>query len=121
MLREQAFEADLDSVGAARRFVTAELALSQVDLDVALLLVSELATNAICHARSRYVVRLRLHPPTLRVEVEDQSLALPVLRPVDPSLTSGRGIWLLERLASAWGTDSMPGGKRIWFEQPSAG
>ena len=58
MNREARFEPDLDSVRAARRFVAAQLAGHLADLDIVLLLVSELATNAVRHARSSFIIRL---------------------------------------------------------------
>jgi hypothetical protein len=38
-----------------------------------------------------------------------------VLKALDPDGESGRGLLIVDSLASAWGVDTVPGGKRVWF------
>ena len=111
---------DPRSSAAARRFV--EEALRRWDcaelLDSVELLVSELVTNAVVHGRSKADVAVLLAPESLRVEVSDSSPEAPAPRDVDDDATSGRGMALVEALASAWGVVPRPGGKTVWFELP---
>jgi hypothetical protein len=90
--------------------------------DVALLLVSELATNAVLHARSGFRLDIEQRDEVIRVSVYDCSAAGPARRHSGPDAGTGRGIGLVEVLASAWGTarDVAPWTKVVWFELPTA-
>ncbi|HVM10103.1 MAG TPA: response regulator [Acidimicrobiales bacterium] len=111
---------DLRSGSRARRFVSE--AMERWDcagaLDTVQLLVSELVTNAVVHAGSRPNVAVLLLPHAVRVEVADQ--APEGLRPRDATDAdeSGRGLFLLDELSSAWGVDTSDDGKTVWFEVP---
>jgi len=108
------------SAASARRFVDQTLhRWEYADLfDVVALLASELVTNAILHARSEVELSVRLTPSAIRVDVADHSLDRPVPREAAPEDTSGRGLALVESLASAWGVEDRPDGKSVWFEVP---
>lgn len=83
----------------------------------AALLVSELVTNVLLHARSDARVRLSVRSGTLLVEVEDESPVLPQPQAPAQSSPTGRGLALVEGLANAWGAvPNGDGGKVIWFE-----
>ena len=83
----------------------------------AVLLVSELVTNAVLHARTRFTVEVEVVDDTARVSVEDSSPLPPAVRTFSDLAGSGRGLHLVEALASRWGVDSRDGaGKRVWFE-----
>jgi len=81
--------------------------------------VSELATNAVVHAGSDVEVAVRLLPDSVRIEVVDRAPA-DILRPSTPpqDSESGRGLMLVETLASAWGVEPLETGKAVWFEVP---
>jgi hypothetical protein len=79
------------------------------------LLVSELTTNALQHASGRFEVRVRAQP-RVRVEVHDHSVELPSAKDLAPSDESGRGLQIVTRLATSWGTRKLPDGKVVWFE-----
>ena len=85
------------------------------------LLVSELVTNAIEHARSDGDIGLRvgLEDGTVRVEVIDGGAGFTprARQPGDP-LSSGWGLHFVDRLANRWGADAEKGG-RVWFEMPA--
>ncbi|MET8624935.1 ATP-binding protein [Kitasatospora sp. NPDC004669] len=92
--------------------------------EAAMLLLSELVTNACHHAcapRDR-LIGVRLLLPTLsllRVEVSDASPALPVARHAAPDDESGRGLELVAALATSWGAHPRGEGyigKTVWFE-----
>lgn len=112
--------AEVKSARSARHFVESTLAAwdSSEPTDVVKLLVSELVTNAVLHARSEAEVVVQLRPRSIRVEVLDRSPDLPIVRQVEPEATSGRGMALVSALASAWGTRRLPQGKAVWFEVP---
>src|SRR4030088_1460573 len=80
------------------------------------LLTSEVVTNAVMHVGGTIAVRVTCRPPAVRVEVGDSSARVPALR--DPSRASagGRGLRLVEALASDWGTTNEGPGKVVWFE-----
>ncbi len=83
----------------------------------AVLLVSELVGNAVRHTGARvFALRLQKGRGRIRVEVRDPSRGLPCLMPVHELDTSGRGLFLVDKLADRWGADLAPRGKTTWFE-----
>ncbi|MFF5855211.1 ATP-binding protein [Streptomyces sp. NPDC012751] len=83
----------------------------------AVLLVSELVGNAVRHTGARvFGLRMRRRPGWIRVEVRDPSRGLPCLMPVQDMDVSGRGLFLVDKLADRWGVDLLPRGKTTWFE-----
>ena len=84
---------------------------------VAELLASELVTNAVVHGAGDILLRLAVADHTVRVEVADDSPHGPEPQPADTERLSGRGLWIVEELAAAWGvTPSTTGpGKAVWF------
>ncbi len=108
------------SVGAARRFVRDVLMSRQVDgrvVDTVELLTSEVVTNAIIHGRSGPQLAVEIGESVVRVAVGDLSPALPVRKFSRPDDVSGRGVVIIEELASAWGVEREGNGsKRVWFE-----
>jgi serine phosphatase RsbU (regulator of sigma subunit)/anti-sigma regulatory factor (Ser/Thr protein kinase) len=85
-------------------------------LDDALLLVTELVTNTVMHAGTP--ARLSIDTTdrrVLRLEVSDFSPAtVPALRPQTPNMTNGRGLQLLNALATSWGTVHEANEKSVW-------
>jgi anti-sigma regulatory factor (Ser/Thr protein kinase) len=107
------------AIGRARQDVEAALAESDVDPGTSgdlILLVSELVTNAVRHARSeRFEVKLDVGPDTLRLEVHDEGDGfVPKIAPTRDG-TGGYGLFLVDRLASRWGVERDEGGV-IWLE-----
>lgn len=81
------------------------------------LLLSELASNAVRHARTRYDVTMAWDRHTLRVAVQDADRAPP--RPrlhVAQAETGGRGLLLVTDVAARWGWTPTANGKIVWFE-----
>jgi len=105
------------SVREARLFVADTVADTGVDAWAATLMVSELATNAVVHAKTSYEVRISARNTTLRVEVVNDAPEF-VAAVKEPSEETGRGIATVEALASDWGTDTSPDKKVVWFELP---
>ena len=105
----------------ARQQVTMLLKeLSGIDRDEVGLLVSELVTNAVTHAESMAQVHVQADEGRLRIEVADRSPTRPLVRPVDHSASSGRGLQIVATLADRWGVLEGDGeggeGKAVWFE-----
>ncbi|MEV7925644.1 MULTISPECIES: ATP-binding protein [unclassified Kitasatospora] len=91
------------------------------------MLVSELVTNAIQHARAprdRLIfVRYHLAPDdTLRIEVHDADSEKPAFRPASTSSETGRGLLLVQEFATQWGCCPRAGGigKLIWCHVSAA-
>jgi anti-sigma regulatory factor (Ser/Thr protein kinase) len=86
--------------------------------ETALLLVSELATNAIRHGTPPVRLSLHLERDRLRVEVTDSSPALPELSHPSPDQVGGRGLQIVQQLATKWGASASPRrlGKTVWFD-----
>lgn len=89
-------------------------------LEDALLLVSELVTNAVLHGQADVVLRVRADPPGIRVSVHDAGNGWPELRGPDSNhhAVGGRGLRIVDAVASSWGvepSDPLPG-KVVWFE-----
>ena len=107
------------SVPSARRFVRVTLrSWGLEDLaDTALLVVSELASNAVLHARSDFTVVLSLRADgTLRLEVLDRSSRRPAQRRHSSGAATGRGLSIVESVALEWGVDKRPDGKAVWVQ-----
>ncbi|GAA0485665.1 hypothetical protein Ade02nite_09220 [Paractinoplanes deccanensis] len=80
--------------------------------DDARLVVTELAANAIRHARTEFDVFVSCPGRYLRVAVRDGSPAMP--RAVVPTIESGRGLHLIEAVSTHTGVTRIPGGKIVW-------
>ena len=107
-----------DSVGEARRFTRERLARWGAEelTDDAVLVVSELVTNAITHGHSRCKVALRWAPGSLRIEVTDFGDGSPQPQPQSTVRPSGRGLMIVSSVARAWGIDPRAVGKIVWAE-----
>jgi anti-sigma regulatory factor (Ser/Thr protein kinase) len=121
---EVALPGDPRSAGAARKFLADTLASwGCADFEfAAVLLLSELVTNAVLHARTDVVVRISRLAGALRLEVGDQSPRTPIPRHYSRDATTGRGLALVDSLARDWGVDADHEGKVVWCElvEPAA-
>jgi MEDS: MEthanogen/methylotroph, DcmR Sensory domain len=114
----RAFSGESTALSHAREFVVDTLGswdLACIAGDASLV-VSELATNAILHARSDFVVAVSLQGDTVRISVRDASSQLPVVRDPSPATISGRGLILVNALGTSWGAESFTEGKEVWVE-----
>ncbi|MFD3761622.1 SpoIIE family protein phosphatase [Streptomyces sp. NPDC058622] len=105
----------------ARRFTARTLQSWGVveEIDTALLVVSELVTNAIAHTQGEVGMDLTLSADRLRIAVNDASPRSPV-KPVWVSWesTGGRGLLIVEATTVAWGSLPLGGGKQVWADIP---
>jgi len=124
-----AYQPEPMAAAAARRFVRDTLQSWVVTgagadgtgpVDDAVLLTSELVTNAVVHAGTPVQVTCRLADGTVEVVVRDDRPTSLVPEPPDAGYgsgerTSGRGLLLPSALASAWGVTYGRAGKAVWF------
>lgn len=105
----------------ARSMVARALAgISPDTVFIAELLVSELVTNAVLHAESGIELEIRFSGGNVHVSVGDEDTSMPRLTSVsDVQALSGRGLQLVDALATSWGWERTPAGKRVWFELPT--
>jgi hypothetical protein len=113
------------SVGPAdaRRFVTNTLTAWGCAglVDDAAVITTELATNAVLHARTGFTVTIAWRPDgAIRLFVRDASLLPPRLRHPSALDGSGRGLGLVAGIAVGWGTDVVADGKVVWAQLRSA-
>lgn len=87
--------------------------------DEARLLVSEVLTNAVQHGEGPIRLRLSLTEDELTVEVTDRGPGAPRRRHAGKADESGRGLELVDSLATAWGTRPAADGKTVWFTLPA--
>src|SRR2546430_7228729 len=109
------------AVAEARRRVRAAIASWQVpvDQDAALLLTSELVTNAVRHEAGQGAQAVMLviscSRGRLRVDVHDTSRSLPAVADVPADAETGRGLLLVETLSDEWGYYRTSAGQAVYF------
>jgi hypothetical protein len=87
-----------------------------VDADIAVLLASDLVTNAIARGEGRTItLAIRCTAGRLRVDVYDTWRALPVVLDAGASAATGPGLALVATLADEWGTFRTPAGMAVYF------
>jgi len=112
-----------DQVPAARAFVRETLLRwpETGRLGDAMLVTSELFTNAVLHGSGSVDVYVTLSPTSLRIAVVDDGERTATMRPepVPATALTGRGLGIVDALASDWGNASDPTGRtRVWAEMP---
>lgn len=122
--------ADSSASPLARRALASWLTAWDVDDDVAetaALCLSELVTNAVIHSGTSPRVTAQLDDERLLVSVQDRGSSGTARRTEDhePTDISGRGLMLVEALATAWSAEHSADGTTVWFEldtgMPQAG
>lgn len=122
ILRSLQVMPEAESVKEVRRFVEqccADWGITSAT-DVAVLLASELATNAVRYARTPVVVWLGHRPDRLVLSVEDASHESATALHPGALEEGGRGLELVDALAERWGELEVPTGKRVWAEIATA-
>lgn len=107
-----------EGVGAARRFTWDRLVDWGLEgiADTVVLLVSEAVTNVLLHAGSPASLCLDVSSTRLRAEIRDSSITPPSPKGYENTASTGRGLLMIEGLASRWGADIEDEGKVVWFE-----
>lgn len=108
------------SVPAARHVVVEVLRAWAVphDIDDAALLTTELVSNVLDHVggEASLTVEVDSSGEWLRIGVVDGSAVLPVVHELDNERPRGRGLRMLQLIATRWGSEEVGDGKRVWFE-----
>jgi anti-sigma regulatory factor (Ser/Thr protein kinase) len=115
------FPGAADAPRAARYFVIDTLQAWGVEtrlVDNAALVVTELTTNAMMHARSGSKVRISASRDAICIAVEDAATALPIQRSPTALASSGRGLAMVAALSQQWGAELLDDGKVVWAELP---
>ncbi|MFG2145851.1 ATP-binding protein [Streptomyces sp. NPDC048696] len=116
---EQQLHACPEALTVVRRTVRAHLdSWGLGDLaDPAALCVTELLANVDKHTGStECLLTLHHHGDRIRATVRDTARTLPIAREPDLLAESGRGLFLIEHTAHAWGATATTTGKEVWFE-----
>ncbi|WP_326954369.1 ATP-binding protein [Amycolatopsis sp. NBC_01286] len=112
---ETTVKADLKELARVRGWARAVLPDLTAELltDIVMVL-DELVSNALRHAKPPVRVRLRRNRGKLRIEIDDGSPT--AAAPTSPSSKGGRGMRIIEKTSVAWGQLRRPGGKTVWAE-----
>ena len=105
------------SVSDARRFAQEVLEAGNIKDDdwTAIQVVSELATNAVVHARTPFILKIEYDDTYIKVSVVDaKPLARASVRRFSDITTTGRGLRLLQLLGESWGVEQAPTAKTVW-------
>ncbi len=113
-------EYEPQEVSRVRRRVAAALAevgVPDEQCEVAVLLVSEVVTNAILHGMPPAEISVQVHDGHIQIEVSDAGAAqvAPVAE-VQWDDGGGRGLMLVEALATSWGTSQRAARNQVWFQ-----
>ncbi len=115
--RSAAWPCEPSSVAAARAFVAAQLGPvgPVASLDDALVVVSELVTNVVLHARTPVRVTVGQLRGSVFVSVRDTSPRPLFAQRLPISATHGRGLHVVDACSLAWGVnEEAAGGKSVW-------
>jgi two-component sensor histidine kinase len=105
------------SATRARRIAREQVAACPVEVvETVALLVTELVSNAVLHARTDLRLEIEIEHDRVRLRVEDRSVGAPTVRHYETDDATGRGLALVEMLATSWGVDRVAGGKAVWCE-----
>jgi two-component sensor histidine kinase len=110
---------DLRSPTEARRFVARTLTplLGREDVETAMLVMSELVTNAALHAGTECEIELQGTPNGLVIKVSDFDKQIGLKgQSFGAEMTTGRGLRMLEVLCRRWGVEPWDRGKTVWCE-----
>lgn len=104
------------SARAVVRNLCGDAAIPTDAVETAVLLVTELVSNAIEHGGGTAVLDAAVDDGRLRVSVDDDDPTLPAVGLAAVDAERGRGMLLVDALASRWGAARQNRGKTVWFE-----
>jgi serine/threonine-protein kinase RsbW len=108
---------DASSLRAARHMVADVLAEAPADVtDAAVLLAGEILTNAVVHGGGWFLLHVDADPDRIYVEVADSTPGCPTVLHPSSDREHGRGMAIVDAIASAWGTEQRGSHKAVWFE-----
>ena len=112
----RSFAATADSPRRARHFVSDVLADAGIGdrFEDATLVVTELATNAVIHARSDFTVAVQVQDDYVSISVSDGTPGLASRSEWPEERNGGRGLRIVSGLADRCGVELAGSGKRVW-------
>ena len=115
---ETQFPNAMTACALARAFLRSGLQTWKLDGfgEITELLTAELVSNVVRHVHAPMTLRVIRQAGRVRVEVDDPSVEPPELQHPDDQTMRGRGIFLVDALATDWGTNVHANGKTVWFE-----
>ena len=121
---QRSYPCQISAPGEARRFCREQLGPvvgQQPDgldlLSTTELVITELVTNAVNAASTGLIaVDLALHRTCLRISVQDDACGQPQVKQPTSTNEHGRGLFIVELIAMAWGSQPVDGGKQVWVE-----
>lgn len=126
-IASSAFACDNASPGHARRFCAEKLEAvlpaqpaTERTIADAVLITSELVTNAVRAGCGRIELKLTLDARGLRLAVHDDAAGIPVLQNPGPDEPHGRGLAITALIAQSWGYQPTRRGKNVWAQLPVA-
>jgi len=118
-VQARGFPAELDSVRAARHFVTGLLNAGPDDHGGdAAIVATELAANAVLHARSGFMLTVSRSASAVRIAVRDGGPLACRDGGLPFDVRHGHGLSVVSQLASGWAVEGLPDGKVVWAEIP---
>ena len=121
-VRERSFPLELDSVRAARHFVTGLLGQGPDDAlaSDAAIVATELAANAVLHARSGFILTVSRLAAAVRIAVRDSDPLVHRSGSMPFHVRPGHGLSVVSQLASGWAVERLPDGKVVWADLAAA-
>jgi MEDS: MEthanogen/methylotroph, DcmR Sensory domain len=121
-VRERSFPLELDSVRAARHFVTGLLDQGPDNAlaSDAAIVATELAANAVLHARSGFILTFSRLAAAVRIAVRDSDPLVQRNGSMPFDVRPGHGLSVVSQLASGWAVERLPDGKVVWADLPAA-
>jgi hypothetical protein len=113
------FDPTIGAPGRARGIVVEVLRKwghTEALVDRAAVVATELASNAVIHVGEPFSMKIRDGQSVVRISVSDNVAVPPVVRDAAPMARSGRGLKIVDSMASRWGVDSNGRGKAVWAE-----
>jgi Histidine kinase-like ATPase domain len=108
---------DASSLRDARHMVADTLTGASDEVrDAAVLLAGEILTNAVVHGGGWFLLQIDAAPGFVYVEVSDATAGRPMVLHPSNEREHGRGMAIVDAMASAWGTTQRGSHKVVWFE-----
>ncbi|MGH3206194.1 MAG: ATP-binding protein, partial [Trebonia sp.] len=119
-VHERSFPPERDSVRAARHFVTGLLGWGADDAlaSDAAIVATELAANAVLHARSGFTLTVSRSATAVRIAVRDDDPLVRRNGDVPFDVRPGHGLNVVSQIASEWAVERLPDGKVVWADLP---
>ena len=117
--RDDPIAAAATAIRRTLRAVFAQWHLADDTVADALIVVEEMVTNVVDHARTPFRLVVRLNGAVLHIAVHDRCPQPVRLQPLDLERLRGRGLLMIGAIATRWGSNGDDTGKTVWAELPA--